>query len=230
MGVLIPLILITGSRAGVVLSVVGFAWAALIFKTPSSRVIRGEEPGTRRLVVSGVALYGLGIAFLAAILARAEALERLLGGDDGGISRVKIWAITVQQAKEFFPFGTGFGNFAEMFRIVETNEMLSPFYINRAHNDWLELLLSGGLPAFALLALFLVWWLRCARSLLRKTVRRTTAGRLGVTGLAISSILGLASTVDYPLRVPSLACLFIVGLVWISVGLERTSTNKILAE
>lgn len=218
-GALVPLVLITGSRAGVVLSTIGIAWAAMIYSAPNARAVRGEDVAKRRFLIGGVAVYGLGMTFLAIILARAEAIERLLDDDVGGTSRTGIWALTIKQASDFFPFGTGFGNFAEMIKVVETDEMLSPYYINRAHNDWLELVHSGGVPAAILLAIFLLWWANAARRLLSVEVRRSPVGRLGVAGLGITSILGLASLVDYPLRVPSLACLFVVGLVWISTGL-----------
>src|SRR5690606_38328423 len=98
--------------------------------------------------------------------------------------------------------------------------ILAPQYFNHAHNDLLELILVGGLPAALLLAVFLAWLARQAFRVMRARHGGSslTFARLG---LAMVVILLLSSLVDYPFRTPLLAPLFAIGCGWLcdhSVG------------
>lgn len=215
-GLIIALTMVGGSRAGIVLAAIGLGWSFAIYRPVETHRIRGEQKGLTRLNrVFAVAVI-LGMVLLTIILSRAQSIERAMEGGDGDVSlRTDFWLVAWHQAWEFFPFGTGLGSFVESYRMVEPLELLTPYYVNHAHNDWLEVLHGGGLPAAALLIGFAIWWLVRMVALFRSGARQTAAGRLALAGGAVISILGVASVVDYPLRTAPLSALFMLAAVWL---------------
>ncbi|WP_286711549.1 O-antigen ligase [Sphingomonas sp. 67-41] len=220
---LLPLILVTGSRAGLLLSVIGLGLAALLHRRPSA-------PGkgnarSRYLIYLLVGLALAGIVALFALSSRAPALQRLFTEEPGEEFRIPLWSTTLATAMKYFPMGSGFGSFSDVFQIDEPDSMLVPTYANHAHNDWLELLMTGGLPAVLLFAaaflLLCRWSLRAWRSGTTAS-RETQFARLGS---AILLLLAAASIGDYPLRVPSLACLAAVAIIWLHGAPQRASRS-----
>lgn len=116
--------------------------------------------------------------------------------------------------RDFMPIGSGFGSFDPVFRMYEPDELLHPGYFNHAHNDWLELALTGGLPALLLLAAFILWagW-RLYSSF--RTPASDPALRVRSGGLVLLVLAG-ASVSDYPLRTPILAALLALACAWLA--------------
>ena len=79
--------------------------------------------------------------------------------------------------------------------------------------------MTAGLPGMLILACALLF---LGRGLFRAFVsrRRDRSGEalLARLGGAIVLILGIGSIYDYPLRTPSLACLFAIAAVWLVRG------------
>ena len=107
---------------------------------------------------------------------------------------------TFEAIVDNLPFGTGFGTFRNAYTPYEGIENLYTTYVNHAHNDYLELVLEGGVLALALMALCL-WILLVA---MRLSFNHAFA-RLGI--VSIAAIL-LHSIVDYPLRTMAVAAMF----------------------
>lgn len=215
-GVLVvPLILVTGSRAGLVLGLIGLASVPLLYRRPAitgpaRRRIRRFDP---RYALGAAAVFALGsVAFLTA---RAPAVARLVSGDGTEEVRFQVWGPIAELVVKYLPFGSGLGTFLETWRIDEPGAMLSTTYLNRAHNDLLEVALTAGLPALALLLVGAVWWARRALAAVRspEADRDALFGRLGAV---LMLMLALASLADYPLRIPSLATLFVIACVWLA--------------
>ena len=55
------------------------------------------------------------------------------------------------------PLGAGLGTFVPVYAMFEKPEKLSLFYVNRAHNDVLELWLETGVLGLILMVLFAIW-------------------------------------------------------------------------
>ncbi|HEU5068097.1 MAG TPA: O-antigen ligase family protein, partial [Sphingomicrobium sp.] len=147
---IMPFILVTGSRAGLALALVGIASAFFIYRDPSAaRQTRRETVarGYRGLIVVGLGALLL-IAFLLA--ARASAIQRLFAVDPVDDLRFAVWGPIWHAALGYYPWGSGIGTFVEVYRIIEPDWLLGPRYLNHAHNDWLELLLTGGLGGLAI--------------------------------------------------------------------------------
>lgn len=211
---LLPLLLVTGSRAGLVLGLLGLGTAALIWRGRRS----GARTAARRGERIGLLLAGLGaVAVLVAtiVLSRAEALRRLFDLSAAEDTRVEVAPILLEMARDFFPVGSGFGSFDPAYRMYEPVSMLSPQYLNHAHNDLIEIAITAGLPGILLVLLFLAWFAVRALAVWRA---KGSAADLSLARLS-SAMIGfvlLSSLVDYPLRTPLMMAIFAIGCGWLA--------------
>jgi O-antigen ligase len=151
--VLVPLLLVTGSRAGLIVGVIGLASTALLYRKPAITIPK-KRKGNKldlRWLLGGFAVLCLGA--LTIIMSRAEAFKRIVAPDQTEDLRFQAWGPIVEMAWKYFPFESGVGSFIEVFQIDEPYELLSPAYFNHAHNDWLEVYMTVGLPGLILLAI-----------------------------------------------------------------------------
>jgi O-antigen ligase len=117
--------------------------------------------------------------------------------------RVSILDTTYRALKEFFPVGSGFGTFVPVYQRFEAPETMLVQFVNHAHNDWVEIVLEGGVPALVLLAAFIGWFAWSSFRIWRR--RSDLSGDLTMMAASISAaLLMLHSIVDYPLRTPAL--------------------------
>lgn len=190
-------------------------------------VLTASRAGTALLPVAWVAVYlitrktwrlpkpklFLGVALLLAAIAGGGFLLRgnaVISGvqaryDFGGELRPQIWADSFTAARTYFPAGAGLGTFLPAFFAAERLESVQAAVPNRAHNDYLELLVEAGVPGFLVLAAFVVILGRLAATQLRDPSPRLR--RHAVFAASTFTIIALHSQVDYPLRSISLACL-----------------------
>jgi O-antigen ligase len=214
--VLVPLILVTGSRAGLLVGLVALLLAALLYRKPTVAV-----PGKRkvskfspRIAIGAFAVICLGS--LTILMSRAEAFKRLSAPDQTEDLRFQIWGPIAEMAWKYFPAGSGIGSFVEVFQMDEPDSVLSPHYVNHAHNDWLELALTTGLPGILLLAVAAFAFMRTVLAAFRSSVDEGRAVLFSRLGAVIVLLLALGSVGDYPLRTPSLMCVFVVALLWLA--------------
>jgi hypothetical protein len=217
------LILVTGSRSGLALNVLALVFIALFVWRHKDyfRGVSRERPG-KPLAGKGftqrkLALLALPLALVAAVVAvilagRDTAFQRLSDTTLDAEARTSILGSLQAAIGNYFPFGSGIGSFDPVFRIQERADLLSPTYWNHAHNDWAEMAMTGGLPAVVLAVLGMGW--------LAKTFflqQDKPSGDIDVTvfrfiALSIVALVLASSIVEYPLRVPVIACLFAVAL------------------
>lgn len=222
---LVPLLLVTGSRAGIVTGAVGIIISMKIYRTPSF-LTPAKRKGNRfdaRFIYGGFGLVGL--VALTILMSRASALDRLAAGDETADLRLKIWGPILDMAWKYFPVGSGAGSFVETYQIDEPQALLQPNYVNHAHNDWLEVFLTTGVLGIVLLAVVAIAWGKRALRLFWNTPNDGRITQYGRLGAALVFIMGLASFADYPLRVPSLMCLFVLSACWMSEN-DATRTKK----
>ncbi len=200
----------TGSRMGLALGVVGLAGGFWCVRGAGARIIRGRHARVSRIAIGLTALAMIGGVALAAL--HSGAIERLTATDTVGETRVAMLAPLRNTALAFMPFGAGFGAFDDVYRRFEPDALLSTIYMNQAHDEPLQLAIEGGLPALALLLLFLGWWLRTGHFILR--MRHASKERAMARAALVVTIIAMASSlVDYPLRTPLLASVFVVACV-----------------
>jgi O-antigen ligase len=225
---LVPLLLVTGSRTGLIVGIVGLIAAARLYQAPEISV------APKRKIYRLNPLYvfgGAGVFILGAItilMSRAQALDRLLAGDSGETARLNLWEPVLGMTGAYFPFGSGIGSFVEAYQIDESFRALSPEYLNHAHNDWLEIAMTGGLPAILLAGLALAAWVWQGKRLIGESQGSRRGLLHARLGAILMLILALGSIADYPLRVPSLAVLFVIAAVWMADAFtqgQRTATS-----
>jgi O-antigen ligase len=187
---------ITGSRAGAALLFVGFLGAVgVTFRTGRLR----WRPASIFVVAAALA------ASLIVVFGNSVLIERLRDNisEDG---RLQIGPVVARAGAAFAPLGSGAGSFADVYKTLERPQMVTPAYINHAHDDYLELWMECGWAAPALVIAFLAWWSAAAVTAVRR--RPSEMAALQAAGALIVAMFLLHSIVDYPLRTPALATLF----------------------
>ena len=212
---------VTSSRGGILLAVVAALGSALIALV-HARQIKGRGV----IIVAAAALLG---AVLIVQFTFFRLLDRL---DDGILSglRFQIADIAAAAGATFQPLGSGLGTFVPIYKMFETPAALIPYYVNHAHNDWLELWVETGWIGIAVLAAFLAWFAIAA-----VRVWRRPAGERSVLDSAIAEAGSLAvllllvhSALDYPLRTTALTVVFAFccGLLLSPIRLDRPRTES----
>lgn len=207
--------LLTGSRAGLVLALVALLAVPLMLRT-ERRGKRDRTRGVGRMVAIGFGvLLTVGVVAVAILFARAESVTRLtsLGSDE---LRWQFWGPILGMVWHYFPIGSGIGSFVEVYQVSEPQSVLGPTYLNHAHNDAIEWALEAGLLGILLLAAAVIAWGRQAGRLMARSIQGDSNVLLARCGVVITFVLGLASLVDYPLRTPALACVFVISGVWMA--------------
>jgi len=200
---------ITRSRAGLGLTMVALLGAtALAFY--GRRQTSGVTP--TRLLFAATAL----AVMFAAQFTLFRLLERF-ADDPLKDSRITLARVTADAAQLYMPLGSGIGTFVPVYAMQQRPEDLQiDAYVNRAHNDFLELWLEAGVAGLGLLALFVVWLVSRSLSLWR----RNAPGReidlaLARAATIVAALIIVHSLVDYPLRTGAMMAIlaFACGLL-----------------
>lgn len=217
--VLVPLILVTGSRSGLVGALIGIVAAGFLYRRPTD--IRSVRRGTQSRFKPAQLLAALAVvclAFMTYYFSRAEAIERLFAETTGEDSRSDFWIVSLDLFWKYFPWGSGSGSFVEAFQIVEPTYLLDATYLNRAHNDWVETAVTFGLPGVIALAVALIAFIWRSFNLWRHLDigrRHIAFGQLASVAMALVAI---ASISDYPLRTPTMMGVFAIFALWFTEG------------
>lgn len=208
------MILASGSRAGLVLGLMALVLGPVIAKRGILNALNGYPRWTFRvLIVSIVCIFAIFV--LTSIASnRAVSIERLFWADEGQDMRSRGLPTVLAMIKSYFPIGTGFGTFDPMFRLNEPFSLLKPTYFNHAHNDFLEVVLDGGLPGGLLLACGLSWWIWASARAWQAGAHMGHA--IPKLGSAILLLIVVASAFDYPSRTPVIMAVAVVAGIWLS--------------
>ena len=198
-GSLLTGLIATGSRAGIALGLAGFVVSLCFFqrdwlRTAPKRYLLAAGAG---LITSVCVSWALFHGLLARLFATSPA-------DD---LRFIVLPDLLHIARDVFPAGAGYGTFDATYRIYERVETMRSTYLNHAHNDLVELVIEGGLPALGMLALSLVWVARCLWRL-KNFSAEPALQKAAVAATLVMVLLLLHSLLDYPLRTPALSCVF----------------------
>lgn len=218
----IPLLLVTGSRSALVVAAVGLVFGLLIWSPGGGRK---DRPLWFRLLPLAVvtAVVG-GLVWLTAFASRDVAIERL-GATENEL-RWPVWHSIIDMLPHYMPWGTGIGSYAQAYQILEPDNLLRPTISNHAHNEFLEVAFTAGVPGLVLLGiafaalLFALWR---SFSLKAPSNSAATFSRLGGSMIVL---LAIASASDYPTRTPILAAVLAIASVWASMGGQAIRETK----
>ena len=226
---LLAMIVMIGSRAGLI------AAALAVLVSPLLQPLGGfcgmAGTGARKLVVilaSSMVLVTSVSVGTAMWLGRSEAWNRLVGQSGEVDLRLSVLPTLAELTRKYFPFGSGLGSFERVYLIAEPDALLNPNYVNHAHNDWLETVLTGGaLAATLILSSVVVFGIQAWRNL-QANVPLNPNRRLARLGLLVVFLMALGSVVDYPLRTPALAAFFSVAVLWSSCAPTKSGLAKLV--
>lgn len=204
------------------------AVAIIVLASFATRSLAGAVLSIGAALVSYALVVPLRMHWRIALLCAAVAGAVVLSFNPGNVlefragdplDRLAIWRTTASAIPAYLPFGSGAGSFELVYPRFEAAADVRFSFINHAHNEYLELLLEGGMPAALLMAagILLIGWAMWHRP-------RTPLRWAAFCGLLFT----LAhSFVDYPLRTPALALIFVVlsAIVFCHQSEQNTSAR-----
>jgi O-antigen ligase len=134
--------------------------------------------------------------------------------------RFEYWNDTWIAAQRFWPSGSGFSTFQEVYAAFENLNIVGETYPYNAHNDYLELAVEGGVLAVSLVLAGLAV---LSYQLLRLTKQEALVKVCGLGAMSGVLLVLLNSTVDYPLRMPALMTVF---ALLCSLGVQTRSLGS----
>lgn len=212
-------ILASGSRAGIIVGILGAVTGILVVGASLLRELRRYPRWVVLLLLLAVAGVIVGFVALSVSADRAESINRVVMDEGDEDMRMRALPILFALEKLYWPVGTGFGSFDPVFRMAEPGSLLKPTYFNHAHNDFLEIMLDGGLAGALLLAGAIGWWgwASFRAWLVGAGLARARAGS------AILLLILVASLFDYPARTPMMMTVIMLAALWLNEGSKLSS-------
>ncbi|HZG09341.1 MAG TPA: O-antigen ligase family protein [Allosphingosinicella sp.] len=195
LSVLLVGIAVNGSLAGIGLAVPALGAAALMI------LYRRKRLPVWAPVAAALLLAGSAALMLSAPFQNNLTSEQARTSQD---SRYSSFGTSIQAAKDYLPLGSGIGTFPEIYPRYENPQAVTRWYMNHVHNDYIEVALETGLPGMALVALFLLWWLRRV-FLIWRADEPDHAARAATIA---SAVILTHSFVEFPLRTAAISAVF----------------------
>jgi O-antigen ligase len=201
--VMVGTLFLSGSRGGMLAILVEIAVLAV--------VMFRHKRGLRTVV--GLAAFAIVLVSLLTWLGGKELTTRVTSiskesrNEISGGMRTSIYRDTVRMFRQKPVLGWGLGTFPVVF--PQFRSFYTNFFVNEAHNDYLQLLAETGIAGFAIMLWFLVVAFRGASAKMANWMTDvsgavTLACTVGITGILVHSL------VDFNLQIPANAALFYV--------------------
>ena len=207
--------LATGSRAGIILAGLGIASGLFLVRTEARRELATLPRWGSATIIAGALIGITGAIVLSIKFGRAVGITRTLDLEAAQDLRSQALPYVIEALSRYFPMGAGFGTFDPAYRIGEPDQLLQPLYFNHAHNDWLEVVLEGGIAGAALVIAALIWLILTTIKVFRRSGR---GGLLARTAGIAALLIMLASVPDYPLRTPMIMAVLVMAGLWLHLG------------
>lgn len=209
-------LLFSQSRAGLLVGLLSIGMALALYLT-ARRAERDEEHRRGGLIqywpLAAVLLITVAVLF---VLANSTSFDRLASQSASDDIRLKVLPQIMAMANDNWLLGTGFGSFEYAYRAYESSQWLNQTYLNNAHDDWLQWVIEGGLPAILVFLAFCGWAARAAWINWLTREAQPEKARFVATALGVLALLLVASALDYPLRVPSMMLYAILMVAFIA--------------
>lgn len=236
-------LVLSNSRGGILAMLCQIVFVVILFPTVRSRrrdhlpahgaskwvqQVGGSLVVRVLLIVCLIFMVSIGIVWVGgdSLLGRLEVIPSEVSTRDGGSRwgdrRIDIWRATWQLVKAHPIAGVGMGGYWTA--IPEYHDASGEMTPQRAHNDYLELLASGGVIGVALSIWFIVGLIGPLRKRLRSTDRfrraATYGALIGFSGVAVHSVVdfGLHITVN------AVVCIALLIIATVDVPHEKVMT------
>jgi hypothetical protein len=195
----------TGSRAGVSVSLLGFVVAVVGFLY--------RDLVSRRGVLVAVGA-GCGLALLTLYVLAANVVARFYEGGVIDHTRLSVYRSTLRIIVDHPWFGTGLGTFNLAFPAYRSDDISMYGIYDRAHSTLLELAAEAGLP---LASIVVIGWM-IAFGVLAHGVRTRRRDRIiPAAASSVGLLAALHSLVDFSLQIPGFA-IGVFGLLGVGVA------------
>jgi len=178
--------LVVGSRAGIAMIAVA-SIASYLFIVARSWLLAGI-----------LLLLAVGGGYF--LITGAEPIKDF--DPQNNFNRLTFLNNTIAAIKDHMPFGTGIGTFTLIYPQYGFSTGVFSNYVNHTHNDYLELVLEGGIFAAGLILVYFSILTMRVMSLRQNLTDMHRAALLGIFFILLHSI------VDYPLRTMTIATSF----------------------
>jgi O-antigen ligase len=194
--------LLTQSRAGVTATLLALTMGLLLLQLRARRT--GGGPAMVFVMLVGLTA-GLGVMQMSG----TGVIERLADTESGSEDRFSIFRDTVVAISDHAWLGTGLGTFQDIFPLYLDTTAPSNSLWDKAHNDYLEVLLGLGIPAGSaiILAVALLIW-----RALRGTFERRRNSHIPMAGVLSGLLVGVHAVFDFSLQIQAVALTFAVVL------------------
>lgn len=216
-------ILASGSRAGLAVGAVAIALGLFLVGKDIRHALRHAPRWVFPALVTTVVAVIAAFVIVSVLAGRAEAINRIIALDPADDMRARGLPVALKMIAVYFPVGTGFGSFDPVFRMHEPFDFLNLSYFNHAHNDFVEIVLDGGILSLILLLVALGWWLMATIAAWRA---RKANGLLPLAGSAMLFLILLASSSDYPARTPMMMAMIVIAALWLERKDKRSDRSS----
>jgi O-antigen ligase len=205
--------LLTRSRAGVFATLIALA-VGLVLQGLRDYRVNGRLAAMLVILVSAAAGFA---AFQASGMGVAE---RILETQLAKESRIAVFADTLVAISDHALMGTGLGTFEDIFPLYRTETPLSYDVLDKAHNDYLEILLGLGVPAgMAIIVGILSLVFRCFRGVFK----RQRNSYMPMAAVLVGILVGFHAFFDFSLQIQAIAMTFAVIL---GVGVAQSVSDR----
>src|SRR5580700_2272990 len=212
------------SRAGMVLTMVSLVGVYGLVLTDRRRRTLSATPFNFLFAAAGTAFILVVQFALYRVLARFNA-------DPLDDARLQFARTTIEAAWAYMPFGAGMGTFVPVYAMFERpQDLFVHVYVNRAHDDILELWLETGIFGIALMGAFVAWFVSRAAKIWRHgSVGANEFDRSLARAATIAVVLIVThSFLDYPLRTAAMTAIFAFacGLMVETLGVDDRAKER----
>ena len=205
----------TGSRAGVSVSLLGFVVAVVDFSTVISLA---DEAYSLPLQLAAAWRCSLFIS------SRAMSWRGIYEQGLMDHTRLSLYRATLRMILDHPWFGTGLGTFALAFPAYRSDEISMYGIYDRAHSTLLELAAEAGLP---LASIVVIGWM-IAFGVLAHGVRTRRRDRIiPAAALSVGLLAALHSLVDFSLQIPGFA-IVVFGFLGVGVAQSFSSPESLV--
>lgn len=222
------MILATGSRSGILLGVLALVIGIVLVGGRLKRRLKRAPKWVFPALLAALLAAFVGLILLSVAADRAVSIQRLILHNADEDLRQRAMPTILAMIELYLPLGSGFGGFDQVFRIHEPLALLKPTYFNQAHNDFLGIVLDGGLPALALLLAAFGWWLMATARAWRDGPGEPAM--LARLGSAILLLVFVGSAIDYPARTPTMMAIIVIAATWLARGRSDTALAALPAQ
>lgn len=195
--VLLVALLLSGSRAGLLSTLVGLSVLSVMVLVASRRRLGGA------LVAVGLAaaaFYGVANLGGGTMAARFAELPKEQAG------RSDLFAMAIEATSDRLWTGHGLGNFGAVYYVYRDPSLpVWMPHVDKAHNTYLELAVEGGLPGlFGMVVVFLLMGGLCLSGIIRRRSNRIYPA----IGLAVTALVATHALVDFSLQIPAIVATY----------------------